>query len=140
MGKKIAYGFGKQLGDEDLCGHEDPPTLQDCQKRIKAEENLLEEMCNRIAELAIEDKELDDMVEEDLNKLKEKMMEAVDILSERVKELKTVIMKKKYALSLVMKKVEGEWKKSPNAAHISFLQTKIIQCQSCYHSLFIQSG
>lgn len=26
-GKKIAYGFGKNLGDEDLDGHEEPPTL-----------------------------------------------------------------------------------------------------------------
>lgn len=40
-GKKIAYGFGKHLGDEDLCGHEDSPTLKERKDIFEAEMKVI---------------------------------------------------------------------------------------------------
>ena len=33
--KKIAFGYGKKLGEEDLCGFEDEPTLSERQAELE---------------------------------------------------------------------------------------------------------
>ena len=41
-GKKLASGFGKRLGEEDLCGFETKPTLSDRRLRFEEEKSKLE--------------------------------------------------------------------------------------------------
>ena len=40
-GKKISGGFGKSLGDVDLVGHEEKPTLQERKDNLQRELNTV---------------------------------------------------------------------------------------------------
>lgn len=53
-GKKLAYGFGKHLGDENLCGHEDAPTLKDRQERFEHELTVIRELSLKLAQMTLE--------------------------------------------------------------------------------------
>ena len=134
-GKKIAYGFGKRLGDEDLCGHEDVPTLHDRQLQYDTEKELMTSLEKTCLAFSLDEKGFDTIPADDLSELTTKLKQMIHMLSSNVRELRVVVSKKKKALHLLQQRVEGDWKLSSLASSISFLKTRIIQATSCTNSL-----
>lgn len=57
-GKKIAYGFGNKIGDENICGHEEPPTLPERQKKYENEQGLIAAIEKELIEFLTSDSDL----------------------------------------------------------------------------------
>ena len=129
-GKKLATGYGNKLGEEDIGGFEEPPTLQERKLRLEKEQQiflLLKEHfpqsanSNNVVHFSNEDKEL--------------IIKGMTVLSVRIKELRILIVKKEAAVNNLMKKVEGDWRKSNMNYAISYMKTRIFQIGGCVSKL-----
>ena len=67
----------------------------------------------------------------DVQFLKTSALNIISILSIRVKELRHYSTAKKIAIQNLMKKIEGDWHKSPLCHAISYIQTRLIQTKTC---------
>ncbi|CAG2191099.1 unnamed protein product [Mytilus edulis] len=134
-GKKIAIGFG-EMGDEDLAGDEPPPTLEE-RKTHLSDEVLVVSTVKTVVETSVIDgfNKMTDFSDTNLSNAKQAFMVTILNMSNRIKELRELIVKRKIHLENLIKVVEGDWKTSKLANAISFWQTKIIHSQSIIKDL-----
>ncbi|VDI03707.1 Hypothetical predicted protein [Mytilus galloprovincialis] len=134
-GKKLACGLGV-LGDEDLCGFENPPTLSDRKRNLEIELNTLKEVKDITETNSIDNTiNITDLDKDNILTMKQAILISITNLSIRIKDLRELIVKKKLGLTNLMKQVEGDWKDSKLAPAISFCKTKIIHSQSTIKDL-----
>ena len=133
--KKIAAGFGKVLGDEDLCGHEEPPVLSARKLRFATEDHILLEAVELTSTISVDTKSVSDIDDKSKDRLKSLCLNVIKILSIRIHELRLLHVKKKLAITHILKRVTGPWIKSPLAPAISFLQTKVLRIGACIQTL-----
>ncbi|CAH1799200.1 unnamed protein product [Owenia fusiformis] len=129
-GKKIAIGFGKKLGDEDLNGNEPQPTLKARQNRLKEEVQLIESLKEITQEMMTDDVEVTSLTRNQRDSLREQLLKVIHIISDRIREMRCLLQKRRLAVEMLMKKVEGPWRESKLAPSISFFQTQVIQTKS----------
>ena len=130
-GKKIAYGFGKSLGEEDLGGFEEAPTLPERKAKHEDEMKLVDEVQNRIKEVSIQN--LPASVNRE--QLKSDLKNVIKTMSEGIKSLRFLAVKKKRYVEQLLKRVNGPWRQSKLANAISFIQTQIIKIELCVTNL-----
>ena len=94
-GKKIAYGFGKLLGDEDLCGHEDAPTLTERKQRLENEQQEVSGIGKLVGEQMLATQDISELDDTHSAAIKSKLLTTITILSNHVKELRIEVTKKK---------------------------------------------
>ncbi len=137
-GKKISYGYGKKLGEEDLNGHESPPSLREREKRAEEEKKFIAELKDKSVDKIISDEndcdicELNDFEDDELIK---RLHQIIAILSNRVREMRELASKKSRALGLLKQKVIGDWKQSKFAPSISHIHSVILNCNSTIRDL-----
>ena len=134
-GKKLSYGFGSQLGDEDLNGHEQPPTLEERRAKFDKEKELVANLSKLLTELSITCEEVSSLEGVTCNSLKKDLHAIISMLSSTVQDLRAMVANKKKTLNALLQKVGENWKTSCLAGSISYLQTKIIQSSACIRSL-----
>lgn len=127
-GKKIAYGFGRRFGDEDLSGHEESPTLEERKQRLQIEMSVIEKVDSFLENLDVE------FISESALSVAD-LRELVVILSNRVKDLRIIQKKNNYVADNLLKDVEGNWRAHKLAGRISHCRTIAIKCGSCITSL-----
>jgi len=133
-GKKLTVGFGKELGDEDLAGHEESPILLERQKRFHEKEKLIQNTIFQFSTYNLND--TFETLNNDVNSLRRtNLLNVVSILSGRCKELRQQAVKSKLAVSNLMTQVQGEWMKSELKGCISYIQTKLLRINSCIEKL-----
>ena len=129
-GKKIAYGYGKKLGEEDLGGFEEEPKLEERKAELNSEIKTVESLCQRL-----------NVCEKNLNSITDKasvindLKKLVNSMSNRIKILRTLSVKKKRYVEYLMQQVTGDWRKSKLANAISFVKTQLIKVEICIHHL-----
>jgi hypothetical protein len=130
-GKKLAIGLGK-MGDEDLCGHEQEPTLLERKEKHESDINTV-----RSAKSLIELLNLDksSCTNPDIVLTKKALLITISNLSNRIKELREQIVKRETSVRNLTKQIEGDWRSCKVAPAISFNKTKILQCHSCIRDL-----
>ena len=142
-GKKIAIGFGSHLGEEDLSGHEQQPTLTERRQRLEDEKQVFEDALGIVSLESLKSaQEIDKNTHMYNVELKDRILAIVAILSQRIREQRQMVVKKRLAVSNLRKKVVGNWMQSPLARAISYIHTKIIKvnatiqtCLSCVDNL-----
>ena len=132
-GKKIAYGFGRHLGEEDLSGFEEAPTLKDRQCRLQLELEKISVLQDDVSEMM--SNSLNDMDEDGRIPLSDSLKGVITILSKRLSELRYLSIKKKRAVQNIIAKINIPWRESSVAQVVSFLQTQVIQCDASIHKL-----
>ena len=141
-GKKLAYGFGK-LGDEDLCGYEQHPTLTERKNKheshistVDTTRKVLKSLSTSSTSMISPTSTADVFIpQEDYSTMKNALLLTISNLSERIRELRQLVLKKENALANLMKQVEGDWRSCNVAPAISYNKTKIMQCQSSIRDL-----
>ena len=81
-GKKLAYGFGKKLGEEDLGGYEEGPTL--AERRGELEEHMLatDQAIETIKE--VKSAGLESLTTDLKMEVREKLKSVISVLSNRI--------------------------------------------------------
>ena len=100
-------------------------------RRLSDEQAVINSLITQVTDQSLSVEHLNDLDDFHKEKIREELLTAINILSQRVRQLKEVIVIKKRALSNVLKKVEGPWRESKLCDAISFLQTRIIDMKSC---------
>ena len=109
-GKKLAIGCG-EMGDEDVSGFESPPTLSERKTRISEEIKHIDNIKNFVeikpttSQLSLNEK----------NSMKIALLLSIANLSQRINELRQLVVKRKIHLENLLNLVEGDWKKSKMA-------------------------
>ena len=129
-GKKLAVGFGKKLGDEDLAGHEERPTLMERQVLHNSELDILQHATDMLTEQEFE-KTLMELGHDQKTDLKCTFLEIIKVITDRTKGIRETAVKTSNALVSILKKVQGNWMTSEFKGAISFLNTKLIKADSC---------
>ena len=132
-GKKLAYGFGKKLGDENMGGHEDTPTLKE---RISRHENELastQVLINNLLQMG--DSNLETINHESKNELIVSLKEQIAFLSNRIKELRKLIRQKDTYVQNMIAKIVGPWQDSKLAPALSFMKTQVIKSKACIRKM-----
>ena len=131
-GKKLSIGFG-ELGEEDLGGLEEPPTLKDRKERIANEIETLGEIKVTLEMHNVQSLiNLDPDVKSSLRKL---LIVSISNMSHRIKEIRELSVRKKTQLENLKQKVDGKWIDCKFAPTISFLHTKLTECKTCTEDL-----
>ena len=97
-GKRLNSGFGKHLGDVDLFGHENEPTLCDRKQRLASEQSTVETILNLVSEL---DKRQKTTLSKDVpsaENLVTLIHETLKNISFRIKDIRQLRLKKTIAL------------------------------------------
>ena len=126
MVKKLSIGIGEQLGEDDLNNHESKPTLQERKQRLQKEMDSLDDLL-----IAIEE----DKMNVDL--VKHKAFDSLQIMSQRLREVKTGKLVTQKKLENVQKKLNSneDWMKSPYAPSISYYKTRILYMGNTINNL-----
>lgn len=128
-GKKLALGIGN-MGDENLCGHENAPTLQERKQRLATEIGNINSVTTSIeTEIASGKKNVSDI--ERNSSVQKGLLLTISHISKRVKELRELTVKRKLHLENLIKNVEGDWRQSKFANAISYWQTKLLHARTC---------
>ena len=133
-GKKLAVGFGKKLGDEDMAGHEEPPTLLERQAHHKSELDILQHATDILTETEFE-KTLMELGPDQKTDMKCTFLEIIKVITNRSQGIRETAVRTRNALVSILKKVEGNWMNSDFKGAISYLNTKLIKADSCTTSL-----
>jgi len=80
-GKKIATGFGKTLGDVDLFGHEQSPTLEERKMCLASEEQCLDDIDDFLKEIELYKENIDQLNTDQKCKLHPKLVDSISSLS-----------------------------------------------------------
>ena len=126
-GKKLAYGIGKKLGEEDLGGHEDEPTLQQRTDRYEGGMATIKE----IHRLETTVDSFESMPTTEKKQLVEELKWVIAISSERIMELRKLIVQKEICFRNLLSKISEAWQQSKLAPAISFMKTQVIKSKSC---------
>ena len=120
------------MGDEDLAGHETPPTLLERQARLKKEIGQIKSLEDifRSGNCDISD-------HNSLEKyLQGETLSLIKVLSNRLRELRQMDVKTHQAVDMLMKKVDNtDWMKSKVANAISFFKGKSIKTSDAIKDL-----
>ena len=128
-GKKLAYGFGKKLGDEDIGGFEPKPTLKDRTERLDNELSSIKSVVDSLNTLNDSDlSQLDSAVK---STLATNIKAVINTLSVRCRELREVVSKKKTYVQNLINKANELWQTSKLATAISYIKTQIIKSNAC---------
>ena len=113
-----------------MGGFEVSPTLMERKDRLKTETNNLTIITSRLKETIVDGVETVDKMEDDFKGLmKQSLLISITHMSRRIKELGECVVKRKQHLQILLKLVEGDWKKSKLSGAISYWQTKFIHAQ-----------
>ena len=99
-GQKVASGLG-QMGEEDLCGHKTAPTLSERQGRLGTEtQNIcaLKDKCQTQSATALADNK----------STKQSLIVAVNHMSNRVRELRVLVVSRKRMVQQLLRQVTGD--------------------------------
>ena len=102
-GKKLASGFGT-LGEEDLGGFEQAPTLIQRRARLKDELDTLDSITDSLSGL-VHDDSLSDIPVTISDELKEAFYATLNNMSQRIRELKEMIAHRKAFVTQLLSKV-----------------------------------
>ena len=132
-GKKINAGVrGQALGDINLWGFEDPPTLGDRTERLNQELTVVESLKKEIELLELKSEECFSDIEGTRRKrLLDMMHQCIHILSERIQDLRVGRVGQGIALEKLMGQVTGDWRMSKYGFAISGIRTKMFEIDSC---------
>ena len=135
-GKKISIGYGDKFGDEDLDGHESPPTLNQRKYRLDQELETLQTMNNDLTRLGeVDPTKLTHTLQ---SKLKSSLLDLIPIISYRIRQLKEMNVKTKRAADALIKKVNvPSWMASKVAHAISYFRGKSIMTNTCINDLLV---
>jgi hypothetical protein len=92
MEKKLSYGYGKHLGDEDLDGHEEAPTLAERQNTFRKEASVFGEIEGMLSANDFHTS----ITSIDKNKsetLKQSILTAITIVSKIIRDLGIFVVK-----------------------------------------------
>ena len=98
-GKKISSGFGKELGDVDLFGFEEKPTLEERQSQLKMDLDSVHNIDSMLGKL--EDKGHTIIDSTDAQALLPWLEKNREIACARLKELRQMAQKKNQVLSFL---------------------------------------
>jgi hypothetical protein len=99
------------MGDEDVSGFESSPTLSERKTRISKEIKQIDNIKNFVeikpttSQLSLNEK----------NSMKIALLLSIANLSQRINELRQLVVKRKIHLENLLNLVEGDWKKSKMA-------------------------
>ena len=80
-GKQIASGFGKVLGDVNLFGHEQSPTLEDRQERFHAEDALCNELDEQLKTLEIYKENFNELLDKSKQDAYRRLLACIQVFS-----------------------------------------------------------
>ena len=123
-GKKIASGFGKDLGDVDLFGHEPSPTLQERKTRHEKEKNDVH-ATSSIADEYEDNKRVESLDIEKRQQLLLRIKGIIEIFARRTKELRQLELKKTQLLDNLIKNCGTNWQQHKLNFAISGIKTSI---------------
>ena len=131
-GKKITSGFGKNLGEVNIFGHESTPTYQQKKDRLEIElcvvDNTMKEISRWIErEVTV----ISELNMDSKNLLHSNVLDIISMNSERIKELRQLKVKLQMSLEKLMKMVEEPWQKSKYSYAISSTKTKLHEIHRC---------
>ncbi|CAG2204526.1 unnamed protein product [Mytilus edulis] len=108
-GKKIAIGFG-EMGDEDLAGDEPPPTLAE-RKTHLSDEVLVVSTVKTVVETSVIDgfNKMTDFSDTNLSNAKQAFIVTILNMSNRIKELRELIVKRKIDDARITKQRSDSW-------------------------------
>ena len=118
-GKKLASRFGKEFGEEDLCGFETKPTLSERKLRFQEEMYTLEAAKN----------------DADRTSTKAALLISIAIWSVRVIKLREYVVKKNVVLMGLLRKAGSDWINSEFVSPISFNRKH----ESCNHRVQLRT-
>lgn len=142
--KKSTYKIcvdGKKInpcskGEVDLWGYEDKPTFQEKQIRLENENVLLQDVQSELERLEL----LGNGSTEDLDQKKReevlgKCRDCISLVSQRIRDLRHLKMKKEIFLKKLMEKCASDWRSSQFSMVISSIKTNIYQIENCLEDL-----
>ena len=130
-GRKIAPGFGKSLGEVDLFGNEDPPTLEEKRARLQEEFQSTEVLEKKLA--CLDQKGYDttaDCLDCDKDFIREHSITTLCNISKRIRELRNAKIKKQLALSKY-KHIAASCNEQKYVYVISSLRTALFRINQC---------
>ncbi|CAC5409745.1 unnamed protein product [Mytilus coruscus] len=116
-GKKMATGLTDERGDQDLFQHEDGESLKLLQDLIDEEITNIE--TTKTSWSSMEPTEQ-----------ASRLMQIIKIVSHRIKDLRALLQKQKFALNKFFKDAGDDWRNSKYVFAISSIQTMIYQIKS----------
>ena len=131
-GKKLCQGFGKNLGEVNLFGFETNPTLEEKQQRLTTEQSVIKRAQDIMC--AIDSKGhvlVQNAIDSDKIVLQNACTQIITILSTRVKDLRTGLVKKELAIENLLKVAGSAWQTSKLAYAISGTKTAIHRMKAC---------
>ena len=106
------------------------------QERLEHEIGLAKHVTNNLVDLSLSElADVSDFDKSVAGELKKDLLLVIEVLGGRIREQRLLVTKKKYAIRALMKKVKSNWKNSDVASAVSYIQTKIIQLQSCIEKM-----
>ena len=139
---KICVG-GKKFnpcskGEVDLWGYEDKPTYKEKQTRLAEEKEFFVDTQTMIEGLETFGKRTTaDCDEIENEQIVEKCRRCITLLSDRIRDLRHLKVKKEIFLRKLMEKCSSDWKSSQFAMVISSIKTNIYQIENCLEDLLI---
>ena len=131
-GKKITVGFGKNLGEVDLYGHESSPTLNEKRERLNVECILVSNQIEKLDRmLEIGKLKIKELNQDNKSDLLNSSLDIISVFTEHIKELRLTKIKREQADERLMKMSEQPWQKSPYCLAISSMKTHIHRLNIC---------
>lgn len=131
-GKKLNAGVqGQKLGDINLWGFEDNPTLQERQLKLDIDLSVVSKIKDILDSEELKDTNNLMEVSETSKDLATEIKNSLSVLSTRIHDLRKVKVGKKIALEKLWSQVTGDWRSSKFAFAISSLKTRIYEIDAC---------
>lgn len=86
-GKKIAQGFGKKLGDINIYGHENPPTLPERQQNHENKQGLIAAIEKELIDVLDSDSNLHSLPTKTIASIKEKRLCTIQVGSQTIRDI-----------------------------------------------------
>ncbi|VDH98759.1 Hypothetical predicted protein [Mytilus galloprovincialis] len=131
-GKKINSSTIGNLGDVNLWGHEDPPTLSSKMKQLDEDKNNIEQLRNLLQDIQSERIEsILDCAQHIKPVFIEHCINTIQAIGHKIRDLRKAKVGKHMAYDKFLKTTEGDWRKSRYAFVISSLKTSLFEISSC---------
>ena len=137
-GKKISMGFGTDLGEVDLFGHESSPTLQEKKKKLDEELRYIDNIMEVVDNLQSKGKNhIGEALENEKSTLLSLSRTLLSFTSSRIKQLRETKVKRALAYERLQKEAGDNWKASKLAYAISAVRTHLHRIDSCISDLLL---
>ena len=135
-GKKISSGFGQILGDVDLFGFEDDPSLKEREVRLDEELSNVRDIENILEKISLRDVVQINAIQEDQQlSLRKHLLSILKTASKRLQELRLIHVKKRQALEHLMTSAGPNWKESKLSFAVSSVRTNLYRIKECISGL-----